>query len=95
MPDFPYAHYAEMLGLQGIRVDRPEQIADAWDDGAVGATGRWCSRPTPIPNVPPLPPHIKLEQAKAYMSALLHGDPDAMGIIKHSARQLVGQWFSK
>src|SRR6185369_2810525 len=29
--DFPYARYAESLGLAGIHVDRPEQVAPAWD----------------------------------------------------------------
>ena len=42
------------------------------------------------PNVPPLPPHIKLEQAKAYASVLLHGDPDQAGIIKQTAKQVLG-----
>jgi pyruvate dehydrogenase (quinone) len=40
------------------------------------------------PNVPPLPPHITLEQGKAYVSALLKGDPDALGIIKRSFREV-------
>src|SRR5439155_1089867 len=31
LPDFPYAAYAEMLGLTGIRVDSPDDVADAWD----------------------------------------------------------------
>src|SRR5262249_24627329 len=30
LPDFPYARYAELLGLGGIRVDAPEQVGDAW-----------------------------------------------------------------
>ena len=38
----------------------------------------------------PLPPHIKLEQAKAYASVLLHGDPDQAGIIKQTAKQVLG-----
>src|SRR4051794_14471729 len=32
IPDFPYARYAELLGLRGIRVDSPDQVAPAWDD---------------------------------------------------------------
>src|SRR3954447_15437887 len=31
LPDFPYADYARMLGLEGIRVDRPDDLGDAWD----------------------------------------------------------------
>ena len=34
LPDFPYARYAELLGLKGIRVDAPEQVGAAWDRGA-------------------------------------------------------------
>lgn len=30
LPDFPYARYAELLGLGGIRVDEPETLGDAW-----------------------------------------------------------------
>ena len=31
LPAFPYAAYAELLGLTGIRVDDPDQLAAAWD----------------------------------------------------------------
>ncbi|MCW2501194.1 MAG: thiamine pyrophosphate-dependent enzyme possible carboligase or decarboxylase, partial [Frankiales bacterium] len=30
LPDFPYAGYAELLGLRGTRVTAPEAVADAW-----------------------------------------------------------------
>src|SRR2546423_14848798 len=33
IPDFPYAAYAESLGLMGLRVDRPEDVARTWDVG--------------------------------------------------------------
>jgi pyruvate dehydrogenase (quinone) len=36
--------------------------------------------------VPPLPPHITFQQAKAFMTALLKGDPEEAGIIKQSAK---------
>ena len=32
LPDFPYASYAEMIGLRGIRVDDPGRVGSAWDD---------------------------------------------------------------
>src|SRR2546421_593348 len=32
LPDFPYARYAEMLGLKGVRVDTPDRVASAWDE---------------------------------------------------------------
>ncbi len=42
------------------------------------------------PNVPPLPPHIKLEQAKKFASTLLKGDPDEAGVIVQTAKQVLG-----
>ena len=45
-------------------------------------------------NVPPLPPHIKLEQAKAYASALLHRDPEAINIIKQSIKEIKESWVA-
>src|SRR3984885_13588768 len=32
LPDFPYARYAELVGLKGIRVDTPDQVGPAWDE---------------------------------------------------------------
>ena len=31
LPDFPYAGYADLLGLSGIRIERPDEVDDAWD----------------------------------------------------------------
>ncbi|UKA54694.1 thiamine pyrophosphate-requiring protein [Arthrobacter sp. FW305-BF8] len=55
IPDFPYAGYAELLGLTGIRVDSPEQLADAWDR-ALGAERPVLIEVLTDPDVPLLPP---------------------------------------
>jgi pyruvate dehydrogenase (quinone) len=86
LPDFPYARYAELLGLKGIRVDQPDQIAGAWDE-ALAADRPVVYEARTDPEVPPLPPHITLEQAKALSSALLAGDPSAGEIVKQSFKQ--------
>jgi pyruvate dehydrogenase (quinone) len=87
LPPFQYAEYARLLGLQGIRVDRPEQIASAWDQALA------ADRPTLLemvtdPNVPPLPPHVSHQQAMHYAKALLHGDPDAKQVVMASMREV-------
>src|SRR5512146_3253434 len=56
VPDFPYARYAESLGLKGIHVDRPEQIGPAWD-AALSADRPCVVEAVADPEVPPLPPH--------------------------------------
>ena len=47
LPDFPYARYAEMLGLNGIRVDYPDAGRRRVGRGARRPTGRSCSRRSP------------------------------------------------
>ena len=41
------------------------------------------------PNVPPLPPHITLAQAKAFASTLMHGDPDESNVLVDTAKQVL------
>ncbi|MBW8904420.1 MAG: thiamine pyrophosphate-requiring protein [Betaproteobacteria bacterium] len=85
--DFPYARYAELLGLEGLRVERPEDVGPAWERALV-ATRPMVLEMVTDPNVPPLPPHITMKQAKAYLEALIKGDPDAIEIVKASAKQM-------
>ena len=83
LPEFPYATYAEMLGLKGIRLDNPEAVATAWIDALKS------DRPVVVdahtdPEVPPLPPHITLQQARHFVSAMIHGDPERGHAIRQS-----------
>ncbi len=91
LPDFPYAAYAEMLGLGGIRVEDPEQIGPAWDQ-ALSADRPFVYEAVTDPEVPPLPPHITLAQAKAFTSALFKGDPDSREMIKQSFKQKIEEF---
>jgi pyruvate dehydrogenase (quinone) len=87
VPDFPYARYAEMIGLKGVVMSRPEDIKPGWREAFA------ADRPVVVeaktdPEVPPLPPHITFEQAKAYMSSLFKGDPHAMRALKQSMKHM-------
>jgi pyruvate dehydrogenase (quinone) len=86
LPDFPYARYAESLGLLGIRVDRPEDLGQAWDR-VLHADRPAVLEAITDPNVPPLPPHISLEQAKHFASSVYHGDADALGFIRQTLKE--------
>ncbi|MEO7038558.1 MAG: thiamine pyrophosphate-requiring protein [Candidatus Elarobacter sp.] len=92
LPDFPYARYAESLGLKGIKVDRPEDIGPAWD-AALSADRPVLYEAYTDPNIAMIPPHISFEQAKNLTSALFKGDPDEMGIIGASARSVLAGIF--
>ncbi|HWJ10015.1 MAG TPA: thiamine pyrophosphate-requiring protein [Nocardioides sp.] len=56
LPEFPYAAYAELLGLGGIRVDRPEQLDDAWEQ-ALSADRPFVIEAVVDADVPLLPPY--------------------------------------
>lgn len=93
IPEFNYARYAQSLGLTGIRVERTEEIVPAWKQSLAN------DRPVVIdavcdPDVPPLPPHIKFEQAKGFMSSLYKGDPDRMGVARQSAKQMMSRFLT-
>lgn len=89
IPNVPYHKFAELIGLRGIFVDDPEHLGPAWEEALAS------DRPVVLevktdPEVPPLPPHISLEQAKLFASALLHGDPRGGAALVGSLRQALG-----
>lgn len=89
LPDVPYAEFARLIGLDGMRVEDPEQVGAAWDR-ALAADRPFVLDMVTDPNVPPLPPHITLKQARHFMGALAKGDPEAGNVIVDTARELVG-----
>jgi pyruvate dehydrogenase (quinone) len=94
LPDFPYADYARMLGLHGARVDTPGDIGQAWDE-ALNAGRPALLEVITDPEVPPLPPHIRFEQAKGLSSALIGGDPAATEIVKESIKGKLAEFTNR
>ncbi len=89
LPDVPYAEFARLLGLDGLRVEDPDQVGPAWDK-ALAADRPFVLDMVTDPNVPPLPPHITLKQARHFMGALAKGDPEAGSVVVDTARQIIG-----
>ncbi|HEX5657165.1 MAG TPA: thiamine pyrophosphate-dependent enzyme [Polyangiales bacterium] len=87
LPEFPYARYARMLGLEGIEVSRSDNVARALERALVAKCPCVVEFHTD-PEVPPLPPHITPEQAKQFMSAIVQGDPSGWHMIKQSMKDL-------
>jgi pyruvate dehydrogenase (quinone) len=88
LPAFDFAAYSRQLGLDGIRVERPGDVGAALDH-ALAAHGPVVVDVVTDPEVPPLPPHIRMEHAKGFASALFHGDPDSARMIRQSLREKV------
>ena len=94
LPPFEYARYAELLGLRGIRVDDPERVGEAWDE-ALASDRPVVYEALTDPEVPPLPPHIKMDQAMSLSKALLRGDPNAARIIRQSFRGKLHEFVTR
>ncbi len=94
LEDVDYAGFAKLLGLRGIRVDNPNEIEAAWQQAFE------ADRPTVLDvvvdkNVPPLPAHISVDQAKGVLDSLVKGDPDAFAVTDNSARAVAAQMFAR
>ena len=92
IPDVPYHRFAELIGLRGLFVERPEDLRAAWE------TALSADRPVVLnvrtdPDVPPLPPHITLEQARHFAFALVKGEADQGRVVRQTARQVLAGLF--
>ncbi len=94
IPDVPYHRFAELIGLRGIYVDDPNDLGEAWD-AALSSTTPVVLEVKTDPEVPPLPPHVTLHQAKQFTAALLKGDPDERATISGAMKQVFDGVFSK
>jgi len=88
IPDVRYAEFAELIGLAGVRVEQPEDIGDAWRQ-AFAADRPFVIDAVCDPNVPPLPPHIRTDQARALVKALRKGDPEARGVVTQAFKEKI------
>jgi len=86
LPDFSYAEYARMLGLEGVRVEDPEQLGAAWDQ-ALAAGRPFVLEVLADPNIPPFPPHIVDEQAEQVQEAIGKGDQEAAEVERGMGQQ--------
>jgi pyruvate dehydrogenase (quinone) len=80
IPDFPYAGYAESIGLRGIKVTEPAGVRGAWEQ-ALAADRPCVVEFVTDPSVPPIPPHASLDQLEKTAEALLRGDPEAWDVV--------------
>jgi pyruvate dehydrogenase (quinone) len=84
LPDFEYAKYAELCGLEGIYCDRGDDMRAAWER-ALSAGRPVVLEVKTDPEVPPLPPHITFEQAKK-MAEAMRSDPERVGVMEKAMR---------
>lgn len=68
-------------------MDNPERLAAAWEE-ALAADCPVVLEVKTDPEVPPLPPHITLKQARNFAATVLAGDPNEAGMLRGTAREI-------
>jgi pyruvate dehydrogenase (quinone) len=94
LPDFDYAGFARLLGLHGAKVTRPEDVGAAWDEALAAGKPALVEFVTD-PEVPPLPPHIRFDQARELAHTLVKGDPAAPRFIRQSLRGKLAEFLTR
>jgi pyruvate dehydrogenase (quinone) len=90
IPDVRYADFARLIGLDGVRVESPDRIGVVWEE-ALAADRPFVIDAVVDPEVPPLPPHITLEQAKSFLSSVRRGDPNARRMLTETFKQMLAE----
>ncbi|MFE9388973.1 thiamine pyrophosphate-requiring protein [Streptomyces sp. NPDC006784] len=88
IPDVPYADFARSVGLDGIRVERPDDVEDAWRR-ALAADRPFVIDFRTDPDVPPIPPHATLDQIEAAATSMVKGDSSRAGVLKQGIKAKV------
>jgi pyruvate dehydrogenase (quinone) len=94
LPAFDYAAYARLVGLHGIRVERPEDVGPAWDEALAAGRPALLDIVTD-PEVPPLPPHIRVDQAKGLAGALRRGEPASRDIVRNAVKGKLAEFLNR
>ncbi|WP_030412786.1 thiamine pyrophosphate-requiring protein [Streptomyces sp. NRRL S-1448] len=88
IPDVRYADFARSIGLDGVRVEKPGEVEDAWRK-ALAADRPFVIDFRTDPAVPPIPPHASLDQIEAAATALIKGDSDRVAVVKQGLKAKV------
>ncbi len=88
IPDVPYADFARSIGLDGARVEKPAEVATAWQR-ALAADRPFVLDFRVDPAVPPIPPHATLDQIEAAAASLVKGDSDRGAVLRQGLKAKV------
>ncbi|MET9045503.1 thiamine pyrophosphate-requiring protein [Streptomyces sp. NPDC004362] len=92
IPDVAYADFARLVGLEGLRVEKPVDVRGAWETAL--ATDRPCVLDfVTDPAVPPIPPHATLDQIEAAAASVIKGDSDRAAMVRQGFKAKVQEFL--
>jgi pyruvate dehydrogenase (quinone) len=94
LPPFDYARFAESIGFDGIRVESPDGLSAAWAD-ALSARRPVVIDVVTDPEVPPIPPHVTVDEAKKLLHAIWKGDPGGADFLREGLKEKVQEFIHR
>ena len=94
LPDFPSPATPSCWGSPESPWRSRTRSHAGWDQ-ALAAQNTMVIEAHTDPEVPPLPPHITFDQAKAYAQAIVKGDPGGWDMVKQSVKQMVESYVHR
>ncbi|MEU6514974.1 thiamine pyrophosphate-requiring protein [Streptomyces sp. NPDC046978] len=92
IPDVAYADFARLIGLEGLRIEKPVDVRGAWETAL--ATDRPCVLDfVTDPAVPPIPPHATLDQIEAAAASVIKGDSDRAAMVRQGFKAKVQEFL--
>ena len=88
LPDVSMAAFARLLGFEGIRVERAEDLTQAFAT-AFAARGPIVIEVMTDPNISMLPAHVTREQAMSFGRAMTKHDPEAAAAVVQSVKGVI------
>ncbi|GAA2294182.1 thiamine pyrophosphate-requiring protein [Streptomyces hawaiiensis] len=88
LPDVTYADFARSVGLNGVRVEKPQDVQSAWE-AALASDRPFVLDFRTDPAVPPIPPHASLDQIEAAAASVLKGDSDRSAMVRQGFKAKV------
>jgi len=88
IPDVPYADFAKLLGLEGVRVEMESEVVPALKR-LLNADRPGVLDVVTDPNVPLVPSHVSSEIYSNFFKALMKGDPEQGPMIRQTIRELM------
>jgi pyruvate dehydrogenase (quinone) len=92
IPDVAYADFARLIGLNGMRIEKPTDVRGAWE-AALGSDKPCVLDFVTDPAVPPIPPHATLDQIEAAATAVLKGDSDRAAMVRQGLKAKVQEFL--
>ena len=71
-----------------------KSLAAGWDR-VLAAPGPAVLEVVTDPDVPPLPPHIRVEQARGMARSIYRGDPDRGGVIRQALKGKLAEFVTR